>query len=405
METKPAPQNGRVRSSNFLQRWPRASFTVIGLVAIAVPALLTEAFNQNKKTVTNDRRGTTETSAKIMASPQSVIPYYFEAALNRVLHIQAEECSQQAEAPAVAMPTVSELPREKEPAINISPLKVEDTKSKTETVTVMTEVEPSEPAPDAADVMVAMKDGSALYFNEQTIPVSYPQATMEALRKNMRNEASRVAAECKSNMLAMGRDHRRCDGYKYPPYINEAIMDYDGGHNKRLYESFAHLVQVESSGRQFNKDGTVVLSGDGAVGISQILPSTAKEQAKELHIPYSYKRLCNDMDYNLLLGFVYYKKQYEKFGGDRDKAYAAYNAGPSRMSRVLRYVARIGKPEDWLDHTPGETIVAVGRLRKLSEKANDGLSLNAKKFIAEQNTPERGILKIAARFDGGKTLR
>lgn len=63
-------------------------------------------------------------------------------------------------------------------------------------------------------------------------------------------------------------------------------------------------------------------SVNGAVGVFQILPSTARSMGYDA---YS----AND---NIKSGITYYKKMYQKFG-DVDLALAAYNAGPGNVSR------------------------------------------------------------------------
>ena len=63
-------------------------------------------------------------------------------------------------------------------------------------------------------------------------------------------------------------------------------------------------------------------SVNGAVGVFQILPSTARSMG---YNAYS----TND---NIKSGISYYKKMYKKFG-DVDLALAAYNAGPGNVSR------------------------------------------------------------------------
>jgi len=63
-------------------------------------------------------------------------------------------------------------------------------------------------------------------------------------------------------------------------------------------------------------------SANGAVGVFQILPSTARSMG---YNAYS----AND---NIKSGITYYKKMYQKFG-DVDLALAAYNAGPGNVSR------------------------------------------------------------------------
>ncbi len=63
-------------------------------------------------------------------------------------------------------------------------------------------------------------------------------------------------------------------------------------------------------------------SAYGAVGVFQILPSTARSMGYDAYH-------LND---NIKSGLTYYKKMYQKFGS-MDLALAAYNAGPANVSK------------------------------------------------------------------------
>ncbi|MEM1206282.1 MAG: lytic transglycosylase domain-containing protein [Acidobacteriota bacterium] len=80
----------------------------------------------------------------------------------------------------------------------------------------------------------------------------------------------------------------------------------------------AAVIEAESS---FNPQAT---SSRGAVGLMQVLPSTAGESPERLYEP----------ELNLEHGAQYLKGLLERFGGDLELALAAYNAGPSN---VIRY--------------------------------------------------------------------
>ena len=107
------------------------------------------------------------------------------------------------------------------------------------------------------------------------------------------------------------------------------------------------LVSAESSG-----DPSAV-SSKGAVGLTQVLPSTAKGMG------YSEESL-QDPSMQLRIGAEYLKEQQDRFGGDYVKSLSAYNAGPTKTAQWIRegwdgrpetipyketreYVQRIGK--------------------------------------------------------------
>jgi soluble lytic murein transglycosylase len=71
-------------------------------------------------------------------------------------------------------------------------------------------------------------------------------------------------------------------------------------------------------------------SASGAIGLSQLLPMTARRIAKRLRMPYSAARLV-DPDYNLGIGSAYFADLLSMFGSP-EEAVAAYNAGEDRVA-------------------------------------------------------------------------
>jgi soluble lytic murein transglycosylase-like protein len=66
------------------------------------------------------------------------------------------------------------------------------------------------------------------------------------------------------------------------------------------------------------------LSPKGAVGLTQLMPATAAALGVNAHDPVS----------NLDGGARYLRMMLDHFGGDLEKALAAYNAGPARVERA-----------------------------------------------------------------------
>lgn len=109
---------------------------------------------------------------------------------------------------------------------------------------------------------------------------------------------------------------------------------------------------AESSGQQFNRDGSVRTSPKGAIGIAQVEPGTLPEAARLAGLPPSLDRLKNDPNYNLAVGRAYFAKQVQTFGSP-DAAAAAYNAGPQAVvSAMAKANSRGGS---YLDYLPAET--------------------------------------------------
>jgi len=88
------------------------------------------------------------------------------------------------------------------------------------------------------------------------------------------------------------------------------------------------LVREESN---FNAS---IISHAGAVGLAQLLPSTAREVAGWLRVSYSDAHLSSPAK-NLRLGARYLDALVKQFSGSPYLALSAYNAGGGRVNRWL----------------------------------------------------------------------
>ncbi len=94
-----------------------------------------------------------------------------------------------------------------------------------------------------------------------------------------------------------------------------------------------------------------------ALGLLQLLPTTAKRTARNLGLRYSKRRLVTDASYNARLGTAYLKQQMDKYNGSFVLTFSAYNAGPSRAND---WIKRFGDPRgkslntviDWVEQIP-----------------------------------------------------
>src|SRR5262245_34128766 len=94
-------------------------------------------------------------------------------------------------------------------------------------------------------------------------------------------------------------------------------------------ETILAVIRIEST---FD---TEAVSEAGAVGLMQILPSTAEELARELRIDLASGEGLRDPATNIALGTYYLTKLLERFD-DLSQALAAYNEGPGRVSERTR---------------------------------------------------------------------
>jgi len=89
------------------------------------------------------------------------------------------------------------------------------------------------------------------------------------------------------------------------------------------------LIQVESSGNAF------AVSPVGAMGLMQLLPSTAEEVAADLGIQWTGAPMLFDPVANVRLGVEYLRQLIDRYD-DVSTALAAYNWGPGRIGEKLR---------------------------------------------------------------------
>ncbi len=101
-------------------------------------------------------------------------------------------------------------------------------------------------------------------------------------------------------------------------------------HAQKIFDN--GIVKVEGA-----RDNTEV-SNKGAIGLSQILPGTARDTAKALGLndvaalsdADLVQRLKTDQSLNLQLGRAYWQQMVTRYDGNVGLAAAAYNAGPGR---------------------------------------------------------------------------
>lgn len=92
----------------------------------------------------------------------------------------------------------------------------------------------------------------------------------------------------------------------------------------------AAIVATESSFQ------SAVVSVSGAIGLMQLRPFVARDVAERFRVEWRGHETLHAPDLNVRLGILYFKELIERFDGDRRVALAAYNRGPSRVSRELR---------------------------------------------------------------------
>jgi soluble lytic murein transglycosylase len=137
-------------------------------------------------------------------------------------------------------------------------------------------------------------------------------------------------------------------------------------------ESARHQKAVETAmvyaiARQESAFDPRARSSAGALGLLQLMPTTAALTARGSGLAYSKDRLTADPAYNATLGAAHLRELSDMFGGSYIMTFAAYNAG---KGKVREWVQRFGDPRDprvdpvdWIESIPyGETRNYVQRV-------------------------------------------
>jgi soluble lytic murein transglycosylase len=134
-----------------------------------------------------------------------------------------------------------------------------------------------------------------------------------------------------------------------------------------------------------------ISSPAGAMGLMQLMPSTARPLAKELGVKkLQEKKLTSDPAFNVRLGRLYLEKLIDRFNGSYIMAVAAYNAGPSR---VRDWTILYGDPRsaetdaiDWVENIPfDETRNYVQRVMENLQIYRSRLSENGARIALEDD--------------------
>jgi soluble lytic murein transglycosylase len=89
----------------------------------------------------------------------------------------------------------------------------------------------------------------------------------------------------------------------------------------------------------------------GALGLMQLMPDTARQVARGLHAKISSDELLQPAT-NILLGSTYLNGLAQRYSGNRILATAAYNAGPNRISNLLRKQTAPLPADIWVEVLP-----------------------------------------------------
>lgn len=109
--------------------------------------------------------------------------------------------------------------------------------------------------------------------------------------------------------------------------------------------------------RQESEFNISAVSRVGALGLLQLMPSTAEQLAKKAGMAFSEAKLTTDPGYNATLGAAFLGQQLDRYNGSYVLTFAGYNAGPRRADQ---WIKRYGDPRgkdidtvvDWIERIP-----------------------------------------------------
>lgn len=113
----------------------------------------------------------------------------------------------------------------------------------------------------------------------------------------------------------------------YPTQYEEHVYKYSQEYNVDPLLTFA-IIKAESN---FKTD---VTSKSGAIGLMQLLESTAEDTARKLKLDYDEKADLFNPETNINIGTKYFSTLYEKYQ-NTTLALTAYNAGSGNVDKWL----------------------------------------------------------------------
>lgn len=145
-------------------------------------------------------------------------------------------------------------------------------------------------------------------------------------------------------ILTVAKTRHRTDlGLRFPtPYRDLVFL------NAETYDLDPSLIYgVARRESAFKIDAR---SGAGALGLMQLMPSTARYQSRLLGVSRPSNADLLTSDKNIFLGSAYLNNMLRRFDGNQVLATAAYNAGPNRVDR---WIPEFGVSADiWVDTMP-----------------------------------------------------
>ncbi len=204
-----------------------------------------------------------------------------------------------------------------------------------------------------ADLGLDADAEAALAENEQAAGAAYPGRETEALcamyggltRAKRRYKVGAASVSFDALMHAPSDADRWSWECVYPAPYGDAVAGFEK--DNALPTGLMHAVMRQESA--FDPEAT---SPVGALGLMQLMPTTAEQAAKEAKAPFDPASIKSP-ETNLRLGGFYLGKLAKSFDGCLPLAIASYNAGPSAVARWVE-TAKDFDVDVWVARIPYE---------------------------------------------------
>ena len=136
---------------------------------------------------------------------------------------------------------------------------------------------------------------------------------------------------------------------RFPLAFSDIVSDVAGRMGKKTALDTYLVLAVARQESHFSHDAK---SHAGAMGLMQLLPSTARATARKAGVPYRRSWDLLNPNTNISLGSYYLNSLLKRFDNNRFLAAAAYNAGPTRVSRWLKDTDKKLPFDVWIETIP-----------------------------------------------------
>jgi hypothetical protein len=166
---------------------------------------------------------------------------------------------------------------------------------------------------------------------------------------------------------------------------------------------YGRMIQAESGGRQFNAQGGVLTSPKGAMGVGQVMPTTAAQPgygvtnifdlAQQRGVPVPSRdtagaqQLLGNEQLNREFGQNYYNAMNQRFG--TQGGVAAYNAGPGRVGQNMQANAGQLNTAQLPDETQAYIQKVMGRMPQQAQQPQP--IINDQGQVIGQETPAQMV--------------